>query len=112
MDVISSVHFAEGYNNAFWNGEQMVYGDGDDYPLADDVVAHEMTHAVTENESNLFYYYQSGAINESFSDLWGEFVDLSTPDSFDGIITGGNSVRRLARLEIWKIPQSIKILIR
>ena len=52
----------------------MVYGDG--FPAADDVVGHELTHGVTSFESNLFYYYQSGAINESFSDLWGEFMDL------------------------------------
>ena len=83
MGLISSVHFDNWYNNAFWNGEQMVYGDGKAYPMADDVVAHEMTHGVTEHESNLFYYYQSGAINESLSDLWGEFVDLSTPSDYD-----------------------------
>ncbi|MBK7453823.1 MAG: M4 family metallopeptidase [Anaerolineales bacterium] len=53
----------------------MVYGAG--FSSADDVVAHELTHGVTQYESNLFYYYQSGAINESFSDVWGEFVDLS-----------------------------------
>jgi bacillolysin len=63
------------YQNAFWNGSQMVYGAG--FPQADDVVAHEMTHGVTEHESNLFYYMQSGAINEAFSDIWGEFVDLT-----------------------------------
>jgi bacillolysin len=61
------------YENAFWNGAQMVYGQG--YASADDVVGHELTHGVTENESSLFYYYQSGAINESFSDVWGEFID-------------------------------------
>ena len=43
--------------------------------MADDVVAHELTHGVTQYESNLFYYYQSGAINESFSDVWGEYYD-------------------------------------
>ena len=53
----------------------MVYGDGVGFALADDVVAHELTHGVTEHTSNLFYYYQSGAINESLSDIWGEFVD-------------------------------------
>ena len=58
---------------AFWNGQRAVYGQG--FSQADDVVAHELTHAVTERTSGLFYYYQSGAINESFSDLWGEFVD-------------------------------------
>ena len=75
MRIISSVHYDAGYENAFWNGDQMVYGDAFGYPLADDVVGHELTHGVTQYESNLFYYYQSGAINESFSDLWGEYYD-------------------------------------
>jgi hypothetical protein len=75
--IKSSVHYNSGYDNAFWNGDQMVYGDARSYPLADDVVAHELTHGVTEHESHLFYYYQSGAMNESFSDLWGELVDLT-----------------------------------
>ncbi|MFQ6000315.1 MAG: M4 family metallopeptidase, partial [Anaerolineae bacterium] len=56
---------------------QMVYGDAYGFPLADDVVGHELTHGVTQYESGLFYYYQSGAINESFSDIWGEFIDLT-----------------------------------
>ncbi|MBL7942641.1 MAG: M4 family metallopeptidase, partial [Flavobacteriales bacterium] len=73
MDIISSVDYGSGYQNAYWSGTQMVYGDG--YSLADDVVAHELTHGVTQYESNLFYYYQSGAINESFSDVWGELYD-------------------------------------
>ncbi|HEX6034431.1 MAG TPA: M4 family metallopeptidase, partial [Anaerolineales bacterium] len=75
MAIISTVHFYSGYANAFWTGAQMVYGDAYGFPLADDVVAHELTHGVTQYESNLFYYYQSGAINESFSDLWGEYYD-------------------------------------
>ncbi|MGD8457423.1 MAG: M4 family metallopeptidase [Anaerolineales bacterium] len=77
MTVISSVHYDSGLDNAYWNGSQMIFGDAHGYPLADDVVAHELTHGVTEHTSNLFYYYQSGAINESFSDVWGEFVDLT-----------------------------------
>ena len=63
------------YANAFWNGTQMVFGQG--YAAADDVVAHELTHGVTEYESGLLYYRQSGAINEAFSDIWGEFIDLT-----------------------------------
>ena len=74
MSMNSSVHFGTNFNNAFWNGEQMVYGDGE---VDDDTAGHEITHGVTDHESNLFYYYQSGAINESLSDLWGEFVDLT-----------------------------------
>ncbi|MCC7361356.1 MAG: M4 family metallopeptidase [Anaerolineales bacterium] len=77
MTLISTVHYDSGYFNAFWNGSQMVYGDAQDYPLGDDVVAHELTHGVTQYESNLFYYYQSGAINEALSDVFGELLDLT-----------------------------------
>ncbi|HEX2254567.1 MAG TPA: M4 family metallopeptidase [Thermoanaerobaculia bacterium] len=61
------------YQNAFWNGEQMVFGAG--FSAADDVVAHELAHAVTQNTANLFYYMQSGALNESYSDIFGETID-------------------------------------
>jgi bacillolysin len=67
--------------NAFWNGTQMAYGDG--FPVADDVVAHELTHAVTERTASLFYYMQSGALNESFSDIFGETVDLGNGSGTD-----------------------------
>jgi bacillolysin len=59
--------------NASWNGQQMTYGAG--YAAADDVVGHELTHGFTEFTSHLFYYYQSGAINESLSDVFGELID-------------------------------------
>ncbi|MGI6208111.1 MAG: M4 family metallopeptidase [Anaerolineae bacterium] len=64
------------YENAFWHPDYQQFAFGANM-LADDVVAHEYTHAVTEHTSGLFYMYQSGAINESLSDIWGEFVDLS-----------------------------------
>ena len=82
--LISTVHYDVEYQNAFWSGTQMVYGDGYGFPLADDVVAHELAHGVTQHESNLFYFYQSGAINESFSDLWGEFYDQTNSQGNDG----------------------------
>ena len=77
MQLINTVRYCGSsglcpYQNAFWDGQQMVYGDG--YAQAEDVVAHELTHGVTDRTSGLFYYMQSGAINESFSDMWGEFV--------------------------------------
>ncbi|MGB9594000.1 MAG: M4 family metallopeptidase, partial [Anaerolineae bacterium] len=80
MQIISTVRYCpQGgpcpYPNAFWNGQQMAYGQG--YAAADDVVAHELSHGVTHHESHLFYYMQSGAINEAFSDIWGELVDLT-----------------------------------
>jgi Zn-dependent metalloprotease len=80
MTLVSTVDYCDPsqpcpYENAFWNGSQMVYGDG--FAAADDVVGHELTHGVTEFSSHLFYYQQSGAINESMSDVFGEFVDLT-----------------------------------
>ena len=78
--LVSTVDYCEPddlcpWKNARWTGSQMVYGDG--YSAADDVVAHELTHAVTENTGMLFYYMQSGALNESYSDVFGETVDLT-----------------------------------
>lgn len=75
MDIISTVHYGLRGCNAFWNGAQLVYSDGC-FIVADDIVAHEYTHGVTQYESGLFSYYQSGAIKESLADIWGEFVDL------------------------------------
>jgi bacillolysin len=78
LQLISSVHVGEGYCNAFWNGVQMAYGDGCGSSIVrDDVVSHELTHGVTEFSSGLEYITESGAINESFSDVWGEFYDLT-----------------------------------
>jgi len=79
MSIVSTVRYCAPdspcpYYNAFWNGSQVLYGQG---YVSDDVVAHELTHAVTGFESNLFYYMQSGAINEALSDIFGEFVDLT-----------------------------------
>ena len=85
MDLISTVHFQRSYDNAFWNGNQMVYGDGDEdmpeaqrifnrFTIALDVIGHELTHGVTQHEANLVYYNQSGALNESVSDVFGSLV--------------------------------------
>jgi len=78
MNLVSTVRFRENpanpYKNAFWNGSQATYGEG---VVTDDIAGHEMAHGVTEATSNLFYYYQSGAINESMSDVFGELFDLS-----------------------------------
>ncbi len=89
MDIKSSVHYGKNYVNAFWFNNQMTYGDGDGQtsaPLSGalDVVAHEMTHGVTEKEANLVYENQSGALNESFSDVFGTLVEFQyQPDKAD-----------------------------
>src|SRR6185503_7716997 len=78
--LTSTVHYSSNYCNAFWNGTQMVYGDGSGsscLPLARglDVTAHELTHAVTENESGLVYSGESGGMNEAMSDIFGAFTE-------------------------------------
>lgn len=81
FDLVSTVHFGTDYDNAFWNGEQMVYGDGGGgvfvrggLTSALDVIAHELTHGVTQFSADLTYAAQSGALNESFSDVFGILV--------------------------------------
>ncbi len=81
----STVHYRTGYDNAFWNGQQMVYGDGDEdlpesqrlfnrFTIAVDIIGHELAHGVTQHTANLIYQGQSGALNESLSDVFGSLV--------------------------------------
>ena len=77
--LVSSIHYSQKYDNAFWNGQQMVYGDGDGvifqrFTAALDVIAHELTHGVTQFSAQLAYRDQSGALNESMSDVFGTMV--------------------------------------
>jgi Zn-dependent metalloprotease len=85
LKLDSTVHYQKGYDNAFWDGQQMVYGDGDEdlpvserlfnrFTIAIDVIGHELTHGVTQFEANLAYWEQSGALNESLSDVFGSLV--------------------------------------
>jgi thermolysin len=78
--VASRVHFGASYNNAFWYQNMMTYGDGDGTtftPLTTiDICGHEMTHGVTERTANLTYASESGALNESMSDIFGSMVEL------------------------------------
>ncbi|HWM68242.1 MAG TPA: M4 family metallopeptidase [Steroidobacteraceae bacterium] len=72
----SSVQYGVGYNNAFWNGVQMIYGDGDgaifaDFAQSTDVIAHELTHGVTQYSAQLCYTDDAGGLNESISDVFG-----------------------------------------
>lgn len=76
LDLVSSVHYRVHFDNAFWNGQQMVYGDGDgelfvEFYKSPDVIGHELTHGVTQYESGLQYEGESGALNESISDVFG-----------------------------------------
>lgn len=76
MTLQSSVHYGVKYNNAFWNGNQMTYGDGDgsifvDFTKGNDVIAHELTHGITQFTTQLAYANQAGGLNESCSDVFG-----------------------------------------
>jgi len=82
--INSYVHYETNYVNAFWDGTQMTYGDGDNInysPLTSiEIVGHEITHAVTEHSAGLAYAFESGALNESFSDIFGATIRfLNTP---------------------------------
>lgn len=131
MGIISTVHYDRAYNNAFWDGTQMVYGDGDGseftYLSGDlDVVAHEMTHGVTENSANLNYQDQSGALNESMSDVLGVLVetydkynvknsgawDFTSADWVVGDViytpgTPGDALRSLANPTLYNQPDNM-----
>ncbi|OWW25683.1 peptidase M4 family protein [Zobellia sp. OII3] len=103
LDIISNVHYGEGYNNAYWDGDEMTYGDGDgkeftDFASAIDVVAHELAHGVTQFFANLEYQSQPGALNEHFSDVFGTIIkqkylkqDISEADWLigDSVVTEG-----------------------
>jgi Zn-dependent metalloprotease len=104
MRLDSTVHYRQGYDNAFWDGEQMVYGDGDEnlpeaerlfnrFTISIDIIGHELTHGVTQFEAKLQYFQQPGALNESMSDVFGSLVKQyhlqQTPAEADWIIGAG-----------------------
>lgn len=99
--LVSSVHYCDTFCgcpclNAFWNGFQVVYGNG--FSRADDVVAHEWTHALIDHTAALYYYMQSGALNESYADIFGETVDL-----LNGTGTDGKVVR-------WQLGEDLPVI--
>jgi len=78
MQLVMRVHYGKGYENAFWDGEQMTFGDGDVlmHPLVSlGVGAHEISHGFTEQHSNLVYFGQAGGMNESFSDMAAQVAE-------------------------------------
>jgi Zn-dependent metalloprotease len=98
LPMLATIHFGQEYNNAFWNSERMVFGDGDGdifnrFTAALDVIGHELTHGVTEDEAQLIYFFQPGALNESVSDVFGSLVKQyllkQTADEADWLIGAG-----------------------
>jgi len=105
----SFVHYGVGYNNAFWDGQEMVYGDGDGkvfdrFTKSIDVIGHELTHGVTQYTANFIYQDQPGALNESMSDCMGstikQYVNKQTAAQADwligqGLLKTGESLRSM-----------------
>jgi len=105
--LISYVHYDTSYANAFWNGSEMTYGDGDGSRFGAftslEVCGHEITHGVDEYSANLIYQDESGAMNEAFSDIFGTCIefygdsingDWNIGEDFD--LTGGNGFRSMS----------------
>lgn len=83
LPLLATVHYGQDYDNAFWDGTQMVFGDGDGelfrrFTVAVDVIGHELVHGMTQDEVGLVYAGQSGALNESVSDVFGSLVKQRT----------------------------------
>jgi Zn-dependent metalloprotease len=98
LPLDATVHYGDDYNNAFWNGQRMVFGDGDGdlfnrFTLSVDVMGHELTHGVVEDEAQLVYFFQAGALNESNADVFGSLVKQNllnqTADQADWLIGAG-----------------------
>ncbi|HAW52465.1 MAG TPA: hypothetical protein DCX54_09100, partial [Flavobacteriales bacterium] len=100
--LISYVHYGSGYNNAFWNGTAMHYGDGSGSSLPYttlDICGHEVSHGLTSNTADLVYQYEPGALNESFSDIFGCAIEISVkPNAVKNWLMGedrGNHIRNM-----------------
>jgi Zn-dependent metalloprotease len=98
MPLEAVVHFGQLYDNAFWDGQRMIFGDGDGelfnrFTIALDVIGHELTHGVIENETGLEYWGQSGALNEHLADVGGVMVKQyalgQTSEEADWLIGAG-----------------------
>ncbi|NBQ49007.1 MAG: M4 family peptidase, partial [Sphingobacteriia bacterium] len=103
--LLSFVHYGTNYQNAFWDGQRMTYGDGGgSYKIftALDVCGHEISHGLTSNTSNLMYQNESGALNESYSDIFGASIEnFARPSNWnwkigEDLTNSGNGLRTMA----------------
>lgn len=114
--LLSYVHYQTNYNNAFWDGLRMTYGDGNGTTFtiltALDVCGHEITHGLTSNTSNLTYSNESGALNESFSDIFGTMIEnYGRPAQWDWKIgqdmtPGGQGIRNMSNPNLFSDPDT------
>lgn len=112
----SYVHYSTNYVNAFWDGSRMTYGDGNGTtyrPLVSlDIVGHEITHGVTQYSANLAYQNESGALNESFSDIFGEAVENFAKGSNDWLmgcdigVNGCGAIRNMKNPNAFSDPDT------
>ncbi|RBP90744.1 bacillolysin/thermolysin/neutral peptidase B [Cytobacillus firmus] len=114
MAINSYVHMGTDYNNAFWNGRYMAYGDGDgeffiSLSAGLDVAAHEMTHGVITHTANLAYRNQSGALNESFADVFGVLVDDGDWEMGEDIMAPAAKADGVTRLRSLSDPNSVVV---
>lgn len=113
LPLQGTTHFGVNYDNAFWDGQRMVFGDGDgkefnQFTISVDVIGHELTHGVTQQEAGLLYWAQSGALNESLSDVFGslvkQYVNKQTADEADWLIGQGLLTNPREALRSMKAP--------
>lgn len=114
-NLLSYVHYSTAYNNAFWDGTRMTYGDGSgSYTIFTglDVCGHEITHGVTSNSSNLTYSNESGALNESYSDIFGNSIEnYARPTQWswkigEDITVSGNGLRNMSNPNLFSNPDT------
>ena len=116
--IRSYIHYRSNYSNAFWNGYVMTYGDGNGttwFPLTSvDICGHEVSHAVTTNSAGLIYSYESGALNESFSDIFGNAIEYFADSLIfswrmgEDITASGNGIRNMANPNNFNHPDTYK----
>lgn len=114
--LLSYVHYMSNYTNAFWDGQRMTYGDGNGSSLkiftALDVCGHEITHGMTSNTSGLNYSNESGALNESFSDIFGTSIEnYARPTNWnwkigEDLTNGGGGLRSMSNPNAYGDPDT------
>jgi Zn-dependent metalloprotease len=115
-NLISYVHYSSNYNNAFWDGTRMTYGDGNGSTFTPltciDVTGHEITHGLTTFTADLVYSYESGALNESFSDIFGNTIEnWAKPTDWnwrigEEITPSGNGIRSMQNPNLFGDPDT------